>query len=131
MSPEEAKSSPQFAEMTADEIRDARATIFLGFTSNQCSSGNREVIRYLCEHNMVDCIVTTCGAVEEDIMKCFAPHFMGKFNLKGSELRLKGQNRIGNLIVPNKNYCAFEDFLTPILQQMLKEQRADKVLCAL
>lgn len=31
-------------------------------------------------------------------------------------------NRIGNLIVPNSNYCAFEDWVIPILDEMLKEQ---------
>ena len=127
MSEEEAKRK-EYAHMTPKEVKDARATIFLGFTSNQISSGNREVIRYLCEHNMIDCIVTTCGAIEEDIMKCYNPHYMGAFNLKGKDLRLKGQNRIGNLIVPNKNYCKFEDFLTPILKQMLKEQRESEKL---
>eukprot|EP01083_Nonionella_stella_P019148 53229_1 len=125
MTDEDAKK-PEYADMTTQEITDTRATMFLGFTSNQVSSGNREVIRYLCEHNMVDCIVTTCGAIEEDIMKCYNPHFMGDFHLKGKDLRLKGQNRIGNLIVPNKNYCEFEDFLTPILFKMLEEQRAKK-----
>jgi len=125
MSEEDAKK-PEHADMTQQEVKDARCTIFLGFTSNQVSSGNREVIRYLCEHNMIDCIVTTCGAIEEDIMKCYNPHYMGKFGLKGKDLRLKGQNRIGNLIVPNKNYCKFEDFLTPILFKMLEEQRANK-----
>jgi Deoxyhypusine synthase len=32
-------------------------------------------------------------------------------------------NRIGNLIVPNDNYCKFEDWLTPLLDQMLLEQK--------
>lgn len=32
-------------------------------------------------------------------------------------------NRIGNLIVPNDNYCTFESWLTPILDQMLDEQK--------
>lgn len=35
-------------------------------------------------------------------------------------------NRIGNLIVPNSNYCAFEDWLLPILDKMLEEQEASK-----
>jgi deoxyhypusine synthase len=30
-----------------------------------------------------------------------APTYIGDFALRGRELRLKGQNRIGNLIVPN------------------------------
>jgi deoxyhypusine synthase len=35
-------------------------------------------------------------------------------------------NRIGNLVVPNNNYCAFEDWLIPILDTMLEEQEASK-----
>lgn len=31
-------------------------------------------------------------------------------------------SRIGNLLVPNDNYCKFEDWLMPILDQMVTEQ---------
>ncbi|KAM4746927.1 deoxyhypusine synthase [Rhinophrynus dorsalis] len=97
-------------------------TIFLGYTSNLISSGVRESIRYLVEHNMVDVIVTTAGGIEEDIIKCLAPTFLGDFSLKGADLRPRGINRIGNLLVPNNNYCLFEDWITPILDQMVLEQ---------
>ncbi|NXL99740.1 DHYS synthase, partial [Tyrannus savana] len=33
-----------------------------------------------------------------------------------------GSPRIGNLLVPNDNYCKFEDWLMPILDQMVEEQ---------
>jgi deoxyhypusine synthase len=72
------------------------------------SSGIREIIRFLCEHKYVDVIVTTAGGIEEDLIKCMAPTYMGEFSLKGSELRKKGINRTGNLLVPNTNYCYFE-----------------------
>ena len=32
-------------------------------------------------------------------------------------------NRIGNLIVPNDNYCKFEEWLMPILDKMVEEQK--------
>lgn len=35
-------------------------------------------------------------------------------------------NRIGNLIVPNSNYCAFEDWVVPILDKLLVEQESSK-----
>ncbi|XP_074023362.1 deoxyhypusine synthase isoform X1 [Numenius arquata] len=97
-------------------------TIFLGFTSNLVSSGVRETIRYLVQRNMVDVVVTTAGGVEEDLIKCLAPTFIGDFSLRGQELRRSGINRIGNLLVPNDNYCKFEDWLMPILEQMVEEQ---------
>jgi len=51
---------------------------------------------------------------------------MGSFSTPGAELRAKGLNRIGNLIVPNNNYCLFEDWVVPILDKMLEEQEASK-----
>ena len=67
------------------------------------------------------------GGVEEDLIKCLAPTYIGSFYLSGKELRLKGQNRIGNMLVPNNNYCAFEEFMTPILDEMLQEQEEKQV----
>ncbi|KAL4882256.1 Deoxyhypusine synthase [Aspergillus karnatakaensis] len=101
-----------------------KTTIFLGYTSNLISSGLRDTIRYLVRHNHVSAIVTTAGGVEEDLIKCLAPTYMGSFTAPGAGLRSKGLNRIGNLIVPNSNYCAFEDWLIPILDKMLEEQDA-------
>ena len=51
---------------------------------------------------------------------------MGAFSTSGAELRAKGLNRIGNLIVPNDNYCKFEDWVVPIMDKMLDEQEASK-----
>ena len=32
---------------------------------------------------MVDCLVTTAGGIEEDLIKCLAPTYMGDFALDG------------------------------------------------
>ncbi|XP_065359550.1 probable deoxyhypusine synthase [Calliphora vicina] len=104
--------------------RKHNCTLFLGFTSNLVSSGMRETLRYLVEHKMVDCVVTTAGGVEEDFIKCLAPTFMGSFELPGRDLRDRGINRIGNLLVPNDNYCKFEDWIMPLLDEMLEEQKS-------
>lgn len=99
--------------------------IFLGYTSNMVSCGNREVIRYLVQHRMVHVLVTTAGGVEEDLIKCLKPTIMGDFGLEGRKLRAQGLNRIGNLLIPNENYCAFEDWLMPILDTMVAEQNTE------
>lgn len=102
-----------------------RCNIFLGYTSNLVSSGLREVIRFLVQHNYVQCLVTTAGGIEEDLIKCLGPTFVtpgGEFNLNGADLRRRGLNRIGNLLVPNDNYCKFEDWVVPILDKMVDEQ---------
>lgn len=86
------------------------------------SSGVRDSIRFLVQHKLVDVIVTTAGGVEEDIIKCLSPTLIGDFKMDGKNLRESGINRIGNLLVPNDNYCLFEDWVMPILDELLKEQ---------
>ena len=89
------------------------------------SSGLRDTFRYLVQHRHVSAIVTTAGGVEEDFIKCLAPTYLGSFSTSGAALRAKGLNRIGNLFVPNNNYCSFEDWLIPILDKMLEEQEIE------
>lgn len=106
-------------------LADAQETscrIFLGFTSNLVSSGLREVIKFLVKHKMVSALVTTAGGIEEDLIKCLGPTYLGDFSLDGATLRKQGLNRIGNLLVPNDNYCKFEDWVMPILDAMRAEQ---------
>jgi deoxyhypusine synthase len=100
-----------------------RCKIFLGYTSNMISCGVREVIRYLAQHRMVDVIVTSAGGIEEDFIKCLADLYHGDFHLPGAELRRKGVNRIGNLLVPNENYLKFEEWIMPQLDKILAEQK--------
>lgn len=90
--------------MTDPEIRrNTKCTIWLSYTSNMISCGVREVIRYLVEHKMVrrvidlpgcgalsapvlvvqvDVLCTTAGGIEEDLMKCMMPHYLGDFSLR-------------------------------------------------
>lgn len=103
-----------------------KTTIFLGYTSNLISSGLRETLRWLVQHKHVSAIVTTAGGVEEDFIKCMSETYIGAFSTPGAALRAKGMNRIGNLVVPNDNYCKFEDWVMPILDNMLEEQEASR-----
>ncbi len=40
-----------------------RCTMWLGYTANMASCGMRDIIRYLAQHKMVDCIVTSGGGI--------------------------------------------------------------------
>lgn len=104
------------------KMREENCTIYLGYTSNMVTSGLRDVFRYLAQHRLVDCIVTTAGGVEEDIIKCLGSFVLGEFDADGATLREKGINRTGNIFVPNSRYCRFEEFLTPLMHGMADEQ---------
>ena len=113
-----------------NKMREEKCTIYLGYTSNMVSSGLREVFCYLTKHRFVDIIVTTAGGIEEDIIKCLGDFILGDFDQKGKELREKGINRIGNILVPNNRYGDFEDFFIPFLEKIHKEQGESKKIFA-
>lgn len=50
--------------------------------------------------------------------------------MEGKTLRENGINRIGNLLVPNENYCKFENWVLPLLDEMLDEQKTKQILWA-
>jgi deoxyhypusine synthase len=56
--------------------------------------------------------------------------YFGEFALKGSDLREKGLNLIGNLLVPNENYCLFEDWIKPILKEQFQLQKEKEKIFA-
>ena len=95
-----------------------KAFVFLGYTSNMVSSGLRDVISYLVQNKKVNVLVTTCGGIEEDIIKCLGSFKIGSFDSDGASLRERGINRIGNIFVPNSRYVAFEKFIQPILEEL-------------
>ncbi|KAG0262751.1 hypothetical protein BG011_009791 [Mortierella polycephala] len=119
--------NPIDPELLDPEYRKSvKCKIFLGYTSNLVSSGVREIIRFLVQYKLVDCLVSSAGGVEEDFIKCLAPTYLGEFALEGTKLRQQGLNRIGNLLVPNDNYCKFEDWVVPILDKLLEEQNGEQ-----
>lgn len=99
------------------KMRKEKAFIYLGYTSNMVTTGMREIIRYLTQHKLVDYLVTTAGGIEEDFIKCMGDFKLGEFNLNGSELRDKGINRAGNILIPNSRYVKFEEFVLSTLEK--------------
>src|SRR3989338_2536127 len=62
-------------------MRKEGAKTFLTFTSNMVTSGLRGLFGQLIELGMVHAVVTTVGAVEEDIMKAHGERFIiGSFH---------------------------------------------------
>ncbi len=112
-----------------NEMIGEKAFIFLGYTSNMVSSGLRDVFRYLVQHRKVNVCVTTCGGIEEDVIKCLGDFYLGSFRASGKDLREKGVNRIGNIFVSNNRYIEFESFLQPILEELWQEQSKKKRVC--
>ena len=101
-----------------------KATIFLAYTSNQVSSGNRELIKYLVKHKKVDVLVTSAGGIEEDIIKALKPFVLGAFNAPGGMLFEKGINRTGNIFIPNDRYAYFDTFMQGFFKRIYDIKKA-------
>ncbi|NCO11248.1 deoxyhypusine synthase [Candidatus Pacearchaeota archaeon CG_4_9_14_0_2_um_filter_39_13] len=114
-------------DVVNDMIKDD-AFIFLGYTSNMISSGNRDIIRWLVKHNKVNALVTTAGGIEEDFIKCLGDFYLGDFRASGKELREKGVNRIGNIFVSNNRYVEFEKWIQPILEELYQESKGKAII---
>ena len=111
-------------------MRREKAKIFLSFTSNQVSSGNREIIKYLVKHKKVDVLVTSAGGVEEDIIKCLKPFVLGNFEVSGRMMFENGVNRTGNIFVPNDRFALFDDFIQKFFERIYQIQKeTGKIFC--
>ena len=88
------------------------------------SSGLREIVKFLVQNKLVDAVVSTAGGIEEDLMKCVDPFKLGDFEMPGYDLRGKGWNRNGNIIIETYTYLRTSNLLMPILDEMLEEQKS-------
>lgn len=102
-------------------------TFYLAFTSNIISSGLREIISQLILISKPSVIITTAGAIEEDIMKSLGSFDLGSFQSNDKELREKGINRIGNIYVSNDNYISLEKFIQPLLKDICSRKKTISV----
>lgn len=98
----------QGTELMDEILADKECTVFFGFTANLVASGVRGTIAELCKKKKVHAIVTTAGAIDHDVIKCFMPYEMGEFNADDAALHKKGINRIGNIFVRNKGFEILE-----------------------
>jgi deoxyhypusine synthase len=106
------------------KIKKNNAKTFLTFTSNMVTSGLRGFFAQLIKLKMATAIVTTVGAIEEDIMKAYNEKFsIGTFDADDVELHEQGINRIGNIHIQNESYMKFEDLLNPLLQKAYEKKK--------
>ena len=107
----------------AREMRAEDATIYLAFTSNIVSSGLRETVAYLVREGYVDVLITTSGALTEDVIKTAKPFKMGQWDTDEAELRERGINRLGNIFVPSDRYVWLEEYLYDFFEDFFAEEK--------
>jgi deoxyhypusine synthase len=102
---------------------DADCTRFFAFTANLVASGLRGVIAQYVREARIDCVITTGGAIDHDLIKSHAPDLQGSFFLDDVALHRKKINRLGNLLVPNERYALLERKVQPVFRKLYARRR--------
>ena len=98
------------------------STIYLSATSNMISCGLRESIAYLVREEFIDVLITTSGAIAEDVIKTAKSFKMGEWDADEADLRKRGINRLGNIFVPSDRYVWLEDYLNTFFVDFFGEK---------
>lgn len=105
-----------------EEMVKAGSTIFLSFPADIISTGLRGVIRDLVKRKIVSAIVTTCGTIDHDLARSYRKYYHGDFLMDDAELRKKGVNRLGNILIPDASYGKIiEKKMMPFLMRLYRE----------
>ncbi len=106
------------------KMKRTNTKIFLTFTSNMVTSGLRGLFAQLCSLKIPNILITTSGAIEEDIMKSLGIDFeISSFHADDTALHEKGENRIGNLIIRTESYMKFEDEMIKYLNKVYQKKQ--------
>jgi deoxyhypusine synthase len=101
------------------------ATVFLSFPAALMATGTRGVIVELVKRKLVDVIITTCGTLDHDLARTWKKYYHGDFLMDDVELRHKGINRLGNVLVPDGSYgVLLERKLIPMFTEILEGRDA-------
>ena len=103
------------------EMQSEGCAIFLSFTSNMVSSGLREIFAQVVKEKLVAAIITSTGSIEEDFMKSRDTFYVGDFEADDAEVKENKLNRIGNIFVPDEQYCDLEDFNMRFLEKLYQK----------
>ena len=104
-------------------MHDSDCTVFLSFPADIMATGTRGVLRQLVSNGFIDVIVTTCGTLDHDIARTLANYYHGDFEMNDTELRERGINRLGNVLVPDDSYgIPIEIWMQSFLEDLYKKQ---------
>jgi deoxyhypusine synthase len=83
---------------------DGRSVNFLSFPAAMMATGTRGVLRSLVDSGIFHAVITTCGTLDHDIARSFAPYHQGSFTLDDRALLKAGVHRLGNVLLPKESY---------------------------
>jgi deoxyhypusine synthase len=117
-----AKGFAEAVDILTEMLKDREMTLFLSHPADIVATGTRGVLYELLAGGHVDAVITTCGTLDHDIARAFRPYYHGDWQLDDAELRRKGLYRLGNLVIPERNYGPpIERFVQRLLSRLWRE----------
>ena len=100
-------------------VKDEECVKFLSFPANLIATGVRGIIKELVRRKLIDVIITTCGALDHDVARCWKNYYKGFFFMDDLKLREEGINRLGNVLAPDESYgIIIEQKISSLLQSL-------------
>jgi len=113
-------------------IKDEDCIKFLSFTANLVATGLRGVLKEIAKRKLIDVIITTCGALDHDLARCWRNYYHGNFLMDDKILYQRGINRLGNVLVPNESYGQIiEEKMSFLLESLWNEGIKELSTCEL
>ena len=100
----ESRNLAEGLDILSDMISDKKCLKFLSFVGAIVSTGLRGIIKDMIKNKMFDVVITTCGALDHDIARYYSNYHEGSFTLDDKQLAKQKIHRLGNVLVPMKNY---------------------------
>jgi len=109
-------------------LNDDECLKFFSFPACINATGTRGVIKDIIKNRWFDIVMGTCGTLDHDIARVYTDYYHGDFMMDDAELRERGINRLGNVLVPNESYGdilgeKFKGFLQKIFDGFTDEQK--------
>ena len=116
------KAVAEGVDLLARILGDPEMTVFLSFPADIVATGTRGLLASLVRAGYVDAIVTTCGTLDHDLARSFRPYYHGAWTLDDAALHRRRLYRLGNLVIPERNYGAIvERKMRSILGRLWRE----------
>jgi len=97
---------------------------FFSFPACIIATGTRGIIKEMVKRKLFDVLITTCGTLDHDLARIWKDYYHGSFLMDDKELRKKGINRLGNVLVPNESYgLIIEKRVKKFLEEIFRDKK--------